>query len=112
MDPISIAAGFLGTLDVALRTTSALVKYARDTKNADFATEPKARATMTPGLADHKEIVRHFEAAPPLSLLDGLDLIQAGFYSKGRPMTRQNTAALVDAFAETEMPALFDSMLE
>ncbi|KAI4169534.1 MAG: hypothetical protein LQ343_005614 [Gyalolechia ehrenbergii] len=49
---------------------------------------------------------------PLLSLLDGLDLIQAGFYSKGKPMTRQSTAALVDAFAETEMPVLFDSVLE
>lgn len=49
---------------------------------------------------------------PLLSLLDGLDLIQAGFYSKGKPMTRQNTEALIDAYAEIEMPILFDSVLE
>jgi len=49
---------------------------------------------------------------PLLSLLDGLDLIQAGFYSKGKPMTRENTEAVIDAYVETEMPALFDSVLE
>ncbi|KAL9020272.1 MAG: hypothetical protein Q9185_002452 [Variospora sp. 1 TL-2023] len=49
---------------------------------------------------------------PLLSLLDGLDLIQAGFYSKGRPMTRTSTAAVIDASAETEMPTFFDSVLE
>ena len=49
---------------------------------------------------------------PLLSLLDGLDLIQAGFYSKDKPKARGNTEALVDADCETEMPALLDSMLK
>ncbi|KAL8690273.1 MAG: hypothetical protein Q9218_004239 [Villophora microphyllina] len=49
---------------------------------------------------------------PLLSLLDGLDLIQAGFYSKGKPMTRAQTETLVDVFMETEIPALLDSVLE
>ncbi|KAL8861144.1 MAG: hypothetical protein Q9178_002360 [Gyalolechia marmorata] len=49
---------------------------------------------------------------PLLSLLDGLDLIQAGFYSKGRPITRTSTAALVDAVAETGALTLSDSVLE
>lgn len=49
---------------------------------------------------------------PLLSLLDGLDLIQAGFYSKGKQMARENTEALIDAYVETEMPVLFDSVLE
>ena len=49
---------------------------------------------------------------PLLSLLDGLDLIQAGFYSKGKPMARESTEALIDSYVETDMPALFDSVLE
>lgn len=49
---------------------------------------------------------------PLLSLLDGLDLIQAGFYSKGKPLTRAQTEALIDASYETEMPTILDSVLE
>ena len=49
---------------------------------------------------------------PLLSLLDGLDLIQAAFYSKGKPKARENTEALVNVDCETEMPALLDSMLK
>ena len=49
---------------------------------------------------------------PLLSLLDGLDLIQAGFYSKGKPLTRENMEALMNAFVESEMPTLFASVLE
>ncbi|KAL9578374.1 MAG: hypothetical protein Q9212_005757 [Teloschistes hypoglaucus] len=47
-----------------------------------------------------------------LSLLDGLDLVQAGFYSKGRPLTRAQTEAWIDGSFETVMPALYDSVLE
>lgn len=49
---------------------------------------------------------------PLLSLLDGLDLIQAGFYSQGKPLTRENTEALLDSSIEKEIPPLFDSVLE
>ena len=49
---------------------------------------------------------------PLLSLLDGLDLIQAGFYSKGKPMTREKTEDSIDASVEAEMPTLFASALE
>ena len=49
---------------------------------------------------------------PLLSLLDGLDLIQTGFYSKGNPMTGEKTEALIDVSVETEMPTLFGSVLE
>ena len=49
---------------------------------------------------------------PLLSLLDGLDLIQDGFYSKGKAMARENTKALVAAYCETEIPPLLDSVLE
>ncbi len=49
---------------------------------------------------------------PLLSLLDGLDLIQAGFYSKGKPTTNESTEALTNASIENEMPTLFDSVLE
>lgn len=49
---------------------------------------------------------------PLLSLLDGLDLIQTGFYSKGKSVTRKNTEALIDVSVETEMPTLFDSVPE
>ncbi len=34
MDPLSATASVISLIDVALRTTSALVKYARDTRNA------------------------------------------------------------------------------
>lgn len=82
MDPISITAGFLGVIDVALRTTSALVKYARDTKNASTDRNMLAEESLflskllqrirdraqtsrhdETWLADHKDIVRQFEAA-------------------------------------------------
>ena len=49
---------------------------------------------------------------PLLSLLDGLELIQAGFYSKGRPITRENTEASINASVEVEMPTLLDDLLE
>lgn len=49
---------------------------------------------------------------PLLSLLDGLDLIQAGFYSKGQPMTREMRETSIDASVETQMTTLFDSVLE
>lgn len=82
MDPLSVTASLVGVIDVALRTTSALVKYARDTKHASsdrkvLAEEAvllskllqrlrdrarKARHDET-WLADHKDIVRQFEAA-------------------------------------------------
>lgn len=82
MDPLSITASLLGVVDVALRTTTALAKYAGDTKNASsdrklLAEETlflskllqrlrdrakKARSDET-WLADHKDIVRQFEAA-------------------------------------------------
>lgn len=82
MDPVSITAGFLGVLDVALRATSALTKYARDTKTASSDRKALAEETFflskllqrlrdraqtarhhDTWLADHKEIVGHFEAA-------------------------------------------------
>lgn len=47
-----------------------------------------------------------------LSLLDGLDLIQASFYSKGRPLTRAQTEASMDGSFEAVMPTLFNSVLE
>ncbi len=34
VDPLRITANLLGVVDVALRAMTALVKYARDTKNA------------------------------------------------------------------------------
>lgn len=82
MDPISVTAGLVGVIDVALRTTSALVKYARDTKNASSDRKMLAEETLflskllqrlrdraqtarhdETWLADHKDIVRQFEAA-------------------------------------------------
>lgn len=49
---------------------------------------------------------------PLLSLLDGLDLIQTGFYSKGKTMTREKTETLIDASIGTETATIFDSALE
>lgn len=49
---------------------------------------------------------------PLLSLLDGLDLIQTGFYSNGKSMRRETAEALKDASIELEIPTLFDSVLE
>ncbi|KAL9014774.1 MAG: hypothetical protein Q9180_008921, partial [Flavoplaca navasiana] len=36
----------------------------------------------------------------------------AGFYSKGRPLTRAQTEALIESSMDTEMPTLLDSVLE
>ena len=82
MDPLSIAASLVSVVDAALRTTSALVKYARDTKNASSDRKLLAEEALflskllqrlrdraqtarhdETWLADHKDIVRQFEAA-------------------------------------------------
>lgn len=82
MDPLSITASFVALIDASLRTTSALVKYARDTKNASSDRKMLAEETVSLSkllqrlrdraqmarhdetwLADHKDIVRQFEAA-------------------------------------------------
>lgn len=82
MDPLSATATLLGTVDVALRTTSALVAYAQDTRNASgdrklLAEETSSllsilgrlrdRAeskTLDPrGLDEQRDIVRQFERA-------------------------------------------------
>lgn len=82
MDPLSIAASLVSVIDAALRTTSALVKYARDTKNASSDRKLLAEEALflskllqrlrdraqtarhdETWLADHKDIVRQFEAA-------------------------------------------------
>ena len=82
MDPLSFTAGLVGVIDAALRTTSALVKYARDTKNASPDRKMLAEETLLLSkllqrlrdraqtarhdetwLAEHKDIVRQFEAA-------------------------------------------------
>ena len=49
---------------------------------------------------------------PLLSLLDGLDLIQAGFYSEGKHTKKGDMEALLDSSIQSEMPALVDSVLE
>ncbi|KAI9721649.1 MAG: hypothetical protein M1828_005016 [Chrysothrix sp. TS-e1954] len=49
---------------------------------------------------------------PLLSLLDGLDLIQAGFYSKGKPRTLVNAEDLANADTETELPAALENVLQ
>ena len=82
MDPLSFIASLVGVIDAALRTTSALVKYARDTKNASSDRKTLAEETLLLSkllqrlrdraqtarhdetwLADHKDIARQFEAA-------------------------------------------------
>lgn len=82
MDPLSITASLVSVIDAALRTTSALVKYARDPKNASSDRKMLAEETLfflkllqrlrdraqsahhdETWLADHKDIVRQFEAA-------------------------------------------------
>lgn len=82
MDPLSATASLVGVVDVALRITSALVKYARDTKHASSDRKLLAEEALflskllerlrhhTQGdyhdeawLGDHKEILRQFEAA-------------------------------------------------
>lgn len=82
MDPFSAAASFIGIVDVALRTTSALIKYARDTKHASSDRKLLAEEALflskllerlrrhTQGdchdeawLDVHKDIIRQFEVA-------------------------------------------------
>lgn len=47
MDPISVVASVLGITDVALRTTSALINYARDTQNSTADRELLAEEATT-----------------------------------------------------------------
>lgn len=82
MDPLSLTPSLVEVIDAALRTTSALVKYARDTKNASSDRKMLAEETLLLSkllqrlrdraqtarhdetwLADHKDIARQFEAA-------------------------------------------------
>lgn len=82
MEPLSAAASIVGVVDVALKTTSALIKYARDTKHASsdrillaeeaaFLTKLLERLRLRTHesrhdegwLKDHQDILRQFEAA-------------------------------------------------
>ena len=82
MDPFSAAASILSVVDVALRTISSLVKYARDTKNASsdrklLAAEAQLLSKIlerlrdrlqTAGrdekwLIDHGDAIKQFETA-------------------------------------------------
>lgn len=82
MDPVCAAASLISVVDVALRTTSALIKYARDAKHASsdrklLAEEAAFLSKLLERLrqrvresrhddawlGDHKAIVRQFEEA-------------------------------------------------
>jgi Fungal N-terminal domain of STAND proteins len=81
MDPFSLAASIASSADVAIRATSSLVQYAKDTKNASSEKKllseeaqnlsrtlerlrSRARASNhDKWLNDHVDIVRQFEAA-------------------------------------------------
>ncbi|MCJ1244382.1 hypothetical protein MMC30_001580 [Trapelia coarctata] len=64
MDPISAAASVLSIVDVALRTTSSLVKYARDTKNASSDRKLLAEeAQLLSKILEKLEAIKQFEAA-------------------------------------------------
>ncbi len=82
MEVGSAAAALLGVLDIALRTTSALIKYTQDVKNASTDRQLLAEETTllfrilqrlqnraqssnvdSAWLADQEDIVRHFQRA-------------------------------------------------
>lgn len=82
MNPLGITNSLVGVIDAALRIPSALAKYARDAKTASSARKLLAEETLLLSkllqrlrdraqtvrhdetwLADHKDIVRHFEIA-------------------------------------------------
>ena len=82
MDPLSVTANLVRVIDGALRITFALGEYARDTKNASSVRKVLAEEAIflskllqqlrdraqtarhdETWLADHKDIVRQFEAA-------------------------------------------------
>jgi hypothetical protein len=82
MDPISAVSSVLSVVDIALRATSSLVKYAKDTKNASsdrklLAEEAQLLSRILERLrdhahlldrdekwlTDHREVIRQFEAA-------------------------------------------------
>lgn len=82
MEPISAASAIIGTVDAALRTISALVKYGRETRNAVkdrtlLVEEAQALSALLERLkkraqaashdemwlAEHQQIVRQFEVA-------------------------------------------------
>ena len=82
MDPLSVTANLVRVIDGALQITTALVEYARDTKNASSVKQILAEETLflskllqrlrdraqtarhdETWLADHKDTVRPFETA-------------------------------------------------
>lgn len=126
MDPISIAASLLSVVDVALRTTTALVKYARDTKNASsdrklLAEETlflskllqrlrdraeKARSDET-WLADHKDIVRQFEAAyDDLAMTLSIDAVTGQVKQESK--MRAARTKLTWSFSKSEVYSLLE----
>ena len=77
MDPLSAAASVLGILDVALRTTSALIQYADDTRGASkerliLAEEAGCLVTILQRLLEHAN-----NTAPDSDWIDSrLDIIR------------------------------------
>lgn len=103
MDTLNVTASLVGVIDAALRATSALVKFARDTKNASSDRKTLAEETLLLSkllqrprdhaqtarhdetwLADHKHIARQFEAAyDDLAMTLKFDAVATNIKEKG-----------------------------
>lgn len=126
MDPLSITASLVGVIDAALRTTFALVKYARDTKNASSDRRMLAEETLflskllqrlrdraqaarhdETWLADHKEIVRQFEAAyDDLAMTLKFDVVTGKINEESRSRAARTMAKW--SFSKSEVYSLLE----
>lgn len=126
MDPISAAASIVGVIDVALKTTSALIKYVRDTKHASADRKPLAEEAAflskllerlrlrahesrynEAWLEDHKDIVRQFEEAyDDLAITLNYDVGAGKLKSESRFRTARTAAKW--SFTKSEVYSLLE----
>ena len=126
MEPLSAAAGLFGVVDVALRTTSALVQYAREAKHASsdrklLAEEAaflskllerlrhRARESRHDGvwLDDHKDIVRQFEQAyDDLAMTLKYDVVAGKMKEQSRLQAARTAAKW--SFSKSEVYSLLE----
>ena len=127
MEPLSAAAGLVGVVDVALRTTSALVQYAREAKHASsdrklLAEEAaflskllerlrqRARESRHDGLwlDEHKDVVRQFEQAyDDLAMTLKYDVVAGKMKEQSRFQAARTAAKW--SFSKSEIYSLLES---
>lgn len=126
MDPLSVAASLTGVIDVALRTTSALITYARDTKHASSDRRLLGEETLflskllqrlrdraqavrldEAWLVDHKDIVRQLEAAyDDLAMTLKYDAVSGKIREESKLKAARTTAKW--SFSKSEVYSLLE----